>query len=381
MELYMLTETLTYNKKWEYHLKQERPLTDATIVFIFGDREEFKNPKIYEEIKELYPYSDIIGCTSSGNILGESLSSASLVATAVYFEKGFIKVSVKDFDSDDDLFNLSKSVVDALDKEGLKHVFLLSDGLNMNGSFLAQGANKAVESKIPITGGLAGDATNFEETWVIANDVAVQNRVVGIGFYGDSLSISSGCYAGWEEFGIYRRITKSVDNVVYEIDGQPALDLYKKYLGEYAENLEENGLHFPFSVKKEHEDWAVIRSVLAVNEEEKTLVFAGDMEEGSLARLMKADIDGLIDGSEMAARNIVQSNNKSALGLVVSCVGRRVVLNQLSDEELESIGDILGANVQLTGFYSYGELAPHSNEILSCRLHNQTMTLTVIYED
>jgi hypothetical protein len=381
MEFYMLTETLTYGRKWEYQIKQEQPLRNATIVFIFGEREAFKEAKRYEEIRELYPHSDIIGCTSSGNILGDSLSSASLVATAVYFEKGFVEVSVKDFNSEENLFNVSKSVVDALDKEGLKHVFLLSDGLNMNGSFLAQGANKAVDSKIPITGGLAGDGTKFEETWVIANDVAVQNRVVGVGFYGDSLSITSGCNAGWEEFGIYRRITKSIDNVVYEIDGQPALDLYKKYLGEYAENLEENGLHFPFSVKKEHEDWAVIRSVLAVNEEEKTLVFAGDMEEGALARLMKADIDGLIDGSEMAARNIIQVNNKNALGLVVSCVGRRVVLNQLSDEELESIGEILGTNVQLTGFYSYGELAPHSDKILSCRLHNQTMTLTVIYED
>lgn len=377
----MLTKTLIYDNRWKTSDENETILKEASIVFIFGNREDIKEPKIYKEIRALFPDADIVGCSSSGNIIDGALSEASVVATAVYFEKGTVQLSVQDFTPEDNVSAMAEKIIHGLPSEGLKHVFLLSDGLNINGSCLAKGANSALKGDIAMTGGLAGDGTDFEETWVIANDVAKQNRLVAIGFYGESLHISSGCFAGWDEFGIYRRITKSEGNVVYEIDNQPALDLYKKYLGTYANELPGSGLRFPFNVKKDENTDAVIRSILAVNEEEKSLFFAGDVEEGSYARLMKTDIDGLIDGSEVAASRIKQFNDKPALGLVVSCVGRRVILNQLTDEEIEAISDILGENVALTGFYSYGELAPHSNEILSCRLHNQTMTLTTIYEE
>lgn len=377
----MKIETLKYeNKQWQI----DENILDRNkidIVFIFGDRESIKEKETYASLRKIYADAHIVGCSSSGNILGDELSEASIVGTAISFVTSNVQVAVKDFLTTDNQESIAKELIEELPKEKLKHIFVLSDGLNMNGSFLAKGANDAVDSTVSITGGLAGDGMEFKETWVVANDVAKQNRLVAVGFYGDDLVASAGCYAGWEEFGIFRRITKSTGNIVYEIDGEPALDLYKKYLGEYAKQLPSTGLEFPFNVKEEKDSVAVIRSVLAIDEESKSLIFAGDVLEGSYARLMKSDIDGLIDGSEMAASSINQHNESDALGLVVSCVGRRVVLNQLTEEELEVISETLGKNVQLTGFYSYGELAPHSNEILSCQLHNQTMTLTVIYED
>lgn len=377
----MIIETLTYCNGWKYDNQQQLHSNQATLIFIFGKRDILKQPKIYNEMRERYPNADIVGCSSGGNISQGQLKNENMVATVIHFDQGSVQLAIKDFTTEEDLVKVSEELIHQLPYEGLKHIFLLSDGLKMNGSSLAQGANRALNHSIPITGGLAGDGAAFEETWVIANDVAKQNRVVAVGFYGETLHISSGCCAGWDEFGIYRRITKSVGNIVYEIDHQPALDLYKKYLGEYANELPESGLRFPFNVKRDKNSDVVIRSVLAINEENKSLIFAGDVKEGSYARLMKTDIDGLINGAENAAHQIKQSNSKNALGLVVSCVGRRVVLNQLTDEEIESMGEILGKNVELTGFYSYGELAPHSDEILSCKLHNQTMTLTVIYED
>lgn len=353
---------------------------DADIVFTFGEREEFKDPESYSKLRSLYPNAHIIGCSSSGNVLNDSVSDAPMVATAVSFDSGSVKISVEDFSDKDDLKELSHRIVSKLPKEGLKHIFILSDGLSMNGSFLAEGANEAADNNISITGGLAGDGTAFEETWVIADEAAKQNRVVAVGFYGETVSVESGCFAGWDEFGILRKITRSKNNIVYEIDGLPALELYKKYLGEYADELPGSGLRFPFSIKKDADSNPVIRTILAVDEETQSLVFAGDVPEGYLARLMKTDTDGLIDGAESAAKRIDKTNTKSALGLVISCVGRRLVLKQLTDEELESIADTLGENVQLVGFYSYGELAPFSDKLMSCQLHNQTMTLTVIYE-
>lgn len=377
----MLIETLKYvDNNWKTSSDKTTSSDDTDIVFIFGDREVFKKSDSYTKLRSLYPTAQIVGCTSSGNILGDSISESPMVATAVSLDSGTVHVSVEDFSSEDDQIEVSERLVSRLPKEHLKHIFILSDGLNMNGSFLAQGANNAVDHTVSITGGLAGDGTKFEETWVIANEEAKQNRVVAIGFYGDAITVGSGCFAGWDEFGIERKITKSKDNVMYEIDGEPALELYKRYLGEYAKDLPESGLRFPFSIKINKESNPVIRTILGIDEETQSLIFAGDVPEGYLAHLMKTDIDGLINGSEVAAKRIGKTNTKNALGLVISCVGRRIVLNQLTDEELESISTTLGDNVQLVGFYSYGELAPFSNEFMSCQLHNQTMTLTVIYE-
>jgi hypothetical protein len=378
----MHIETLQYiDNTWQKD--KTTILNKADIVFTFGDRDTFKSPKAYEALKKLYPDANIVGCSSSGNIQGDALSVAPMIANAVSFDSGsgYVHISIKDFSKDDDQINVTKELINNLPKENLKHVFILSDGLNINGSSLAKGANQALNYDIPITGGLAGDGTAFEETWVIANDFAKQNRIVAVGFYGDNLHITSGCFAGWEEFGVLRKVSKSTNNIVYEIDNQPALTLYKKYLGEYAKDLPASGLRFPISIKQTEEDIPIVRSVLGVDEETQSLIFAGDVPEGSLARLMKTDIDGLIDGAQIAANHANYIHKKTALGLVVSCIGRRLVLNQLTDEELESVSDVLGENVKLSGFYSYGELAPFSDELMSCQLHNQTLTLTIIYEE
>jgi hypothetical protein len=255
----------------------------------------------------------------------------------------------------------------------------MSDGLLINGSQLTRGINR-VNKLIPVTGGLAGDGARFCETYVIANDVPAQRTIVAIGFYGDSLSIQSGCFAGWSEFGAQRTITKSKENVLYEIDGQPALDLYKKYLGEYAADLPNSGLRFPLNIKEDDNTPEVIRTLLSTNEEEKSITFAGDVPVGFKARLMKPDIEELIQGAGKAALVINKINDKTALGLIVSCVGRKIVMNQLIDDELEIIQETLGDNVVLSGFYSYGEIAPFQEDLLTCKLHNQTMTLTTIYE-
>jgi len=374
----MKNESLYYeDDKWNHIDSIEH---DAKIVFTFGDRDTFKSDKAYTQLRALYPDAHIVGCSSSGNIQNDALSSAPMVATAVSFDSSSVAISTVDIKEDDNQIEKSKELVKKLPQDNLKHVFILSDGLNVNGSAIAQGANAALDYKIPITGGLAGDGTDFEETWVIADDVAKQNRIVAIGFYGDNLRASSGCFAGWEEFGVLRKITKSTDNIVYEIDNQPALALYKKYLGNYAKDLPGSGLRFPISIRKHDDDTPIVRTLLGVDEDNQSLIFAGDVPEGSLARLMKTDIDGLIDGAEIAAKHTEHNQDKTALGLIVSCVGRKLVLKQLTDEELESVGHILGTNVQLTGFYSYGELAPFSDELLSCQLHNQTLTLTVISE-
>jgi hypothetical protein len=371
---------LLYTKKsvWENEDIIENK-NDVNLVTVFGDTEEFIKPEYYDYLKERYPKANILGCSSSGNVSGSGISDCSLVVNAVSFDKSIIVLKYVDFELEDDIKELSKQLVGMFDTEGLKHLFLLADGLNLNGSHLVEGINQTLD--IPMTGGLAGDGDRFEKTLVIANAPAKQKRIAALGFYGNNLHIGTGSFGGWSEFGTQRKITKSKENILYEIDGEPALDFYKRYLGEYADELPNSGLRFPLSIKENDNYPETIRTLMAIDENEKSITFAGNVPEGYTARLMKPNIDLLIDGAGQAAEIAKIDNQKTALALVVSCVGRKIVMGQLIDEELEAVAKELGDNVHLTGFYSYGEIAPFENEIKSCQLHNQTMTLTVIYED
>lgn len=377
----MKIETILLDENnWKNELNEnvEDKNIDADIVFVFGDTDTIKDTNNFEKIKKIFPNSKIVGSSTSGNILSSEVCEYKMTATAVKFDNAKVELSSVTFKDNDDIQELSKKLIEDLEKEDLKHIFVISDGLLINGSELTKGINN-LNQNIPVTGGMAGDGARFQETYVIANDIPKQKTIVAIGFYGD-IEVGTGCFSGWSEFGTQRVITKSEGNIVYEIDGEPALDLYKKYLGELASDLPNSGLRFPLNIRENENSPEVIRTLLGINEEDKSITFAGDVPQGYLARLMKANIDLLIDGAGTAANHINRINDKTALGLIVSCVGRKIIMNQLIDDELEAVQDILGDNVKLTGFYSYGEIAPFQNDILNCQLHNQTMTITAIYE-
>jgi hypothetical protein len=366
------------NNSWVVNSQQIDDAAAATIVFIFGDSDIIKLQDSFASLQTLYPNAHIIGSSSSGNVLGPTISDAAIVGLAVQMEHSRVEISIADFDGADDVNRKSTGMIAGLPAAGLKHVFVLSEGL-LNGSELVSGLN-AHDTSLSVSGGMAGDADRFAETWIVADEPARRNRAVAVGFYGDNLSVSTSVHGGWTSFGVDRLVTRSRDNVLYELDGQPALDLYKEYLGVFAEELPASGMRFPLNIRASGDTHEVIRTLLSIDETEKSITFAGDIPQGYLARLMKPDLDVLYDGTEAINAGIRKINDKTALGLVVSCVGRRVVMQDMVEEELEIIQDVLGDSIHLTGFYSYGEIAPFSDELLQCHLHNQTMTLTAIYE-
>jgi hypothetical protein len=348
----------------------------ADLVLVFADDAFFQTEACYIQLHGLFPQAHIVGCSSSGNVMGVEISDGNMVATVVRFAHSSVRMATDDVRPGVSAYELGVELMAELADPGLRHAFILSDGLQVNGSELAKGLNQA---GIPVTGGLAGDGTRFGRTWVMADAQACTGRIAALGFYGN-ITIKSGCFAGWEEFGAERIVTRSLGNVVYEIDSEPALSLYKKYLGEQAAELPASGLRFPLSIQASRTEKALTRTLLAVDEAEQSLTFAGDVPQGYLCKLMRTNLDNLIDSAGFAA-NAAQAENPDATGLclLVSCVGRRLVMGQLTGEELDIVQEKLGNGTAIAGFYSYGELAPFS-DVMQCQLHNQTMTLTTFYE-
>lgn len=369
----------TPNQGWKSHKGTTE--IEPQLIFAFGSTQLIKEGTALKELHEKYPNAIFIGGTSSGEILGTNVFDDTITATLVSFEKTSLSYVSQEVNNSSDSYEAGKKLIEKLAKEKLKHVFVMSEGLNINGSELVRGLREVLPANVSATGGLAGDGANFNETYILSQHGEPQNKVVSaIGFYSDNLKVSYGSLGGWDSFGVERLVTKSKTNVLYELDGKPALELYKSFLGEHAKDLPASGLLFPLNLRTERDSEPVVRTILAVDEATQSLTFAGDIPEGSYVRLMKANFDRLIEGAMGAAKGTLASGaNAPDLAVLISCVGRKLVLKQMVEEEVEGVREVLGEKTQLCGFYSYGEISPFSTDA-KCELHNQTMTITTFAE-
>ena len=356
------------------------------LVLAFGGREVVKSQERYDEIKKMYPESHIVSCSTSGEIIDTAVYDDSISLTAVHFEKTDLKFAQVSIDNASQSRDKGKELATSIPHEDLNHAMVFSDGQLVNGTALVEGLVKYLPENVAVTGGLVGDADRFEETVVGLDGPAKSGVIVVVGFYGSSIKVGYGSLGGWDTFGPDRVITKSDGHVLYELDYKPALDLYKEYLGEKAKELPGSGLLFPLSLKLADEKGKsseVVRTLLSVDEEKNSMTFAGDMPEGVQAKLMKANFDRLVDGASGAAEmSSGESNMENPdLAILISCVGRKLVLKERVEEETEAVREVLGSEVAMCGFYSYGEISPVAPTENQCRLHNQTMTITTFKEE
>jgi len=353
----------------------------ADLVLLFGDAALLEDRSLLEPIRGAHPRAHFMGCSTAGEICGTRVLDHSLVVTTVHFDQTRVEGSCITVENGKDSFGAGAELAHRLDPDGLVHVLVLSDGLKVNGTDLVRGLTSELPEGVTTTGGLSGDGARFEETVVLWDDVVERRSIAVLGLYGSHLRVGYGSLGGWDPFGPERLITRSDGNVLYELDGQSALQLYKRYLGEHASGLPATGLLFPLSLRTQEGDRGVVRTILSVDEANQSLTFAGDVAVGSYARLMKANFDRLIDGATGAARTSYEAIGSSSpdLAILISCVGRKLVLKQRVEEEVEGVREILGARTVLAGFYSYGEISPFTPHA-SCELHNQTMTITTISE-
>jgi hypothetical protein len=353
------------------------------LVLLFGHAAAFEEDGVARKVTKLFSESIVIGCSTAGEIASDGAHDNMLVLTCAKFANPTFKTATVAVNDMNHSFDAGKALASQLKSSDLTSVFLLGPGIDINGSGLVQGMQFVLGKDIPITGGLAGDGGAFKKTYTLLNQAVSDRAIVALGLCGNEVQVGFGSMGGWQTFGPIRRVTKSKANVMYELDGKPALELYKKYLGEKAKDLPVSGLLFPFALLKDNQDDSgLIRTILGVDEAAQSLIFAGDIPDGGLVRLMHATHDALIDGAKQAAEEVTTGHGipgeQKGFGVLISCVGRKLVMGDDVEDELDAVREVLGDST-VTGFYSYGEICPQTG-FSECRLHNQTMTITYFWE-
>ncbi len=375
----MKLETFSYDGEWTV---DRFPALDSpdTLVIAFCARSFDERHHVLAELIDSYPTSCIVGCSTSGEIHARSLRDESISVAVARFERARVRLAAGPVEGLADSFRAGQALATELAGDELRAVFVLSDGLHVNGSELARGLGSGLADDVVVTGGLAGDGDRFERTWVLVDGRPTSGWITAVGLYGERLAVGHGSRGGWDIFGPQRVVTRSEGSVLYELDDRPALTLYKEYLGELAEGLPATGLLFPLLVEfGDRPEESVVRTILSVDERAGSLTYAGDIPRGALAQLMRANFDRLIDGaSDAGSVAAVEGVHGDTLAIDISCVGRRLVLGERSEEEIEAVADGPLGSAHHLGFYSYGELSPLAGG--ACDLHNQTMTVTTLGE-
>ena len=367
------------NKEWEF--LNESVELKKPLVLVFGNRFFLEKIEVYQELKDIYPDGHMVIGSTSGDITANYVDDIGITATAIEFEKSeFVIKHTNLLKSDLDSYKTGSDLMKQFPTENLKSIFIVSEGSFVNGSQLTEGMANQMDNNVLITGGLCGDADRFEKTIAGYNQNPIEGEVIAIGLYGETLEVSFSLYGGWTPFGPERIVTKSDENVLYELDDKPALDLYKKYLGDKSKELPGAALFYPLEVTFPGDDQPVVRTILNKDDKNNGIILTGDIPENSKVQLMMTNVDNISNASETAAKEAASGRSKEAeLAILVSCVGRKLVLDQRVEEEVEEVVNVIGNKPTICGFYSYGEMAPFKGGN-TCKLHNQTITITLISE-
>ena len=323
----------------------------------------------------------IVGCTTAGEISSEGLSVNSAVLGGIASDQiDFEIVAVGDLGQDSQL--AGRRLADAFSAEP-QYVQIFSDGLTGNGCALLRGIADVLGDHVPVSGGAAGDNGEFRETFQFSNGRIHRDAVCAIGFYGD-LRLGTSVSSGWVPIGLAKQVTKARGGVVYELNGEPALNVYQRFLGQHAQKLPAIGVEYPlgFSLPggpADHEDLFVLRATMSVDRKARAITFAGEIPEGVMVNLTCGDRPSILQAAQTAARNaqsaIVEADPE--IIFCFSCMARKIVLGRRTKEEIEAVRSELGRQVPMVGFYSYGEFSPVGPAARNY-MHNESITLSVL---
>ncbi len=360
---------------------------DLIIVFasVAHDQE-----KMLKGIRSVSKDVSLAGCSDSGEITTEGPDSGKVAVMAL--NTNTIQYSLgTGVGADKDTFKAGKEA--ALDvKKGAKtpaSLFMMfMEGLAENGAAGVRGVQSVMGDNFPIMGGSAGDDFKFKKTYQYINDKVLSNSVIGVGLSG-KFSFGVGVRHGWEPVGLPMKVTKSEGSKLIEINNRPALSIYEDYFGKKAEELTKEPIAkmaytYPLGMSVEGSDELLIVDVVIANEKGE-ITCAAEIPQGSEIRLMLGDPEKAIQAAKEAAENAKKQLKGAAPKAIVvfDCMARCKLLSHgtKGKEEIDAIQNVLGKDVPLIGFYTYGEQAPLGGVLgpeCHSRFHNETMTLVVL---
>jgi hypothetical protein len=323
---------------------------------------------------------NLIGCTTDGEISSAGLTTGSVVLCGVVSDRIEFQIACADglrLDSESAGRRLGLQF-----SPSVRYVQIFSDGLTGNGCAILRGLTSVLGPNVPIAGGTAGDAGQFRKTRQFIGTDVLSDSVVGVGFSGE-FSVGTGIGSGWSPIGIAKKVTKASGSVVYELNDQPALEVYERFLGKHADKLPAVGVEYPLglvcNLGDTNEEHHILRATMSVNRLDGSITFAGEIPEGSMVRITCGDHPSILEGAEQAACSALCSMEKTEPVMVFfySCMARRIVLGRRTREEIDRIRAAVGAELPIVGFYTYGEYCRVGTRGPSM-LHNETASVSLI---
>jgi hypothetical protein len=358
---------------------------NPSMLWVFGAI-SYDQQKLLDGIAAAAPGVPVVGCTTDGEISSQGLSINSVVVMALASDTIQLQSTCVERLSNDS-YAAGFKIGQSFQGSEIPYIQVFSDGLCGNADKIIQGIKANMGENIKIAGGTAGDGGDFKRTFQYFGNRVLTDSIVAVAFQG-RFGLGTGTACGWFPVGIAKKVTRSVGNVVYELDGQPALQAYERFLGKHAERLPAVGVEYPLGLLNsdsdtEEDGYFLCRATMGVDREAGAIIFAGDVPEGSLVKMTIGNDGDIILAARKAARSAMEKLRIKGPDLeprvifLYSCMARKIVLGTRTDEEIMAVKEAIGGDVPVIGFYTYGEYAPIGECEHSC-FHNETATLTVI---
>jgi hypothetical protein len=323
----------------------------------------------------------IIGCSTSGEISSSGLSINSAVLGGIASDcLDFEIVTVQGLKKDSEA--AGRQLAESFSSTP-RLLQIFSDGLTGNGCAILRGIANVFGDSVPVNGGAAGDNGEFVKTLQFCRDRVYSDAVCGIAFYGD-FRLGIGVQSGWAPIGLSKQVTRACGNIVFELNGEPALDVYERFLGQHAKKLPAIGVEYPLgflksSADKNQADHYILRATMSVDRAKRSILFAGEIPEGAIVNMTCGDKTSILEAAGTAAREAISGIGNATPEIIFcySCMARKIVLGRRTEEEITRIRAEFDSRIPMIGFYTYGEFCPVGRKS-SNYMHNETVTLSVL---
>jgi len=320
---------------------------------------------------------DVFGASSAGEIVvdgaGESIREHCIVALLLELDRAAYGVRLIEPEgrSSHDLGAAAGRWARATFDRG--PMLVMATGLTTDGEQIVRGVQSEAGAATPIFGGLAGDDIKFTKTYVFTSRKVSSQAVIALAFDGDRVAVDGIASSGWVAVGAEKTVTSAEGNVVHTIDGAPALDVYKDYLG-LASDTDIIIPEYPLQIQRE--GYSVLRAALTAAPGTRSLVYAGTVAEGARVRFSCSPGVAITEQALGEVRAFHGRVPAADALILFSCKGRHMALGPLAEDEVVPMQRLW--NVPMVGFYTYGEIGRNAEGATD--FHNETCVLVTLRE-